>query len=93
MMQSVHVEISNDTTEPVSWQGTSVEGVRPQRGWESFAPIAAGESKRITMDTDPFPAPDEEFSGRELASKSSTIFYRIGGIDWRRTGDNQPEKC
>lgn len=93
VMESVHVEISNDTAEPVSWHGTSVDGVRLLRAWDSFAPIAGGESKRITIDTDPFFAPDEEFSGHELRSKSSTIFYRIGGIDWRRTEDSQPEKC
>lgn len=93
VMQSVKVEISNDTAEPVSWQGTSVDGVRPRRAWDSFAAITGGESRTITMETDPFPAPDEEFSGQELRSKSSTMFYRIGGIDWRRTGDNEPEKC
>lgn len=94
-MSTVHIEISNAsdqvaTIDTVELPGVALAGTDVQ---ELLGPLPPGQSKRKDrVAAGPFEAPDDEFGGRPLSSPVPVITYRVGGIAWRRQGDQTPQR-
>ncbi|WFS13793.1 hypothetical protein [Rhodococcus aetherivorans] len=90
MMNSIEVDVTNDTREPAGFTLFELPGVTLKRTKNWPPTMSAGSVNTFAVNTEPFPAPDDEFSGKPLNSKVPTFRYRLGGVEWQRTGDETP---
>ncbi|KXO99047.1 Uncharacterised protein (plasmid) [Tsukamurella tyrosinosolvens] len=88
-MTSVTVRMTNESTEFVSWNGIGIEGVSPRTGLPQVDVMAPGTTQVVQIQTDPFVAPEDQFSGRPLERKSR-LHFRVAGAAWVRDGEEDP---
>lgn len=89
---SIHFQISNGTTRPVTRISVGTEpGITFKNASDQLPPvIAAGESYRWTRDTHPYDLPRDEASGRPMLSKTPIGRFHLNGQPWQRLGDGAP---
>ena len=92
-MSSIHVQFSNASDKNAALIKFALQDVKIAAASVAKLPttIAAGmQTDRITLDTVPFSANANEFSGRLLNSRTPTITYSLDGMLWVRDGEDNP---
>lgn len=90
-MSSVHFDIRNGASVAAVIEGVGLPGVELKETDVAAAlgAYASAKHRRTLLSCSPFAARPEEFGGTSrLSAYSPNMTYSVGGVRWRRSGDN-----
>ena len=90
-MTSMHLGLSNGTAQNVELLQFEVQGVRFQEVLDLPLIVAFDGWTRL-MPVDPFHVDQSELSGRPFTSRHVTARYRVDGVEWERSPDEDPRR-